>query len=248
MSFKYVFRKGEVESCKKKCVKPSKPSKRRCYETSDDCTESKPPKYEDSSDSSECSSSCSSSSSSSPCSYACGCSYIHWSSKDGCLKYRSKIVSAVDEEDLVHSIDKKIEFVAGLFNSTTSTDPAGFAYQFAHLGCFAQNTSIVSLADTPPNTYVGVEENASLFANVFSAIKIAHPDAVLSISYVYRIVSNDLVDVTYIFKFSYLVSGVPGSTVITVTTQSHVLCCGKSFPPIDFGTVTLHVNSGPKPQ
>ena len=216
--------KGPKAAGKKKCPKPLPPSsssEEECKTVTESCTDL-------------CSNSCENSCQDScekPCEekLSCGSGMITW--KDECgNSYVSKIVSLASQKAIESSIERFIDYMTGIYNSPDTTNITKF--QISHLGLFAENSTVLQyIGADAPIVGVGIDGCSTMLALLLSHYKAIQKSSTLSMTYAYRLISNDLANITYLFTITLLT----GPVKIAFLTQSHVVNCGATLPRVDWG-------------
>ncbi len=170
---------------------------------------------------------------------SCGCAYVKWTDKCGNV-YLSLIKSAPSESQLETSINRFINSLSSLFNTTNNTSPLSVT-AINMFGWFDDSTTLAAYDSMSlvPRVAIGAQESAALFKALFDSVKMAHPTATVRILYTKRITSNDQVNVTYDLRFSWTDGTGTGSQRVVFRTQSHILNCGLTLPRVDIGDLFI---------
>lgn len=165
----------------------------------------------------------------------CGCALLYWSSKKGCKKFATKLVSLASTESLERSLTDLLNKLTIIYNNSVSTAVPITAAQIEALDILSHNSTLQDGSDTsfPPLLYVGVTNVATDLAG-FLNDQIALAFTGFSATFVFRLIDNDLADVTFSFTFS---TGIlpPATTTYVLLAQMHVVDCGLAFPVLDWG-------------
>lgn len=172
---------------------------------------------------------------------SCGCAYIKWTDKCSGRVYLSLIKSAPGESQLETSINRFINSLSSLFNTTNNTSPLSVT-AINMFGWFDDSTTLAAFdsANVVPRTAIGPQASAALFKSLFDSVKAAHPTATVRILYTKRITSNDQVNITYEFVFSWTDDTGTGTQRAVFRTQSHILNCGLTLPRVDIGDLFIY--------
>ncbi len=186
---------------------------------------------------------------------ACGWAFLEWKNCDGCV-LRTRLVSAADTCAFEKQLHKLAYKFTSLFNNAiTGTSPISTLDIFQL--CIFKDPSTLLVPALPVTpipagalplavTLVGVNN----VINYLNALFLAVATTAGLVSYkanpliCYRLIDNDLADVTLTLTFN--ATGIPlPNLVLTLFGQYHVVDCGKCTPKLDWGWLTVVSNAAP---
>lgn len=152
----------------------------------------------------------------------CGTTYYPWTDCYGnCFK--SKLTSAVDETLLNGTLMTLAVKISSDYNSGI--------INILSYGILDSKSTLVDV--TTATTYVTDISIAAFLTTVLTSLKSLYPASVMTVSITSQILTNELVNLTYVLT----ISSAP-VTVITMVTLNKAIECGAKPPVVVSGTVT----------